>query len=139
MTLQIHVGDVDEARAFYTTLFGRQPDFAPHADFLEWQVLSATELWWQVVGKPNDLQPLRTRVRFLVDDVASAAQWARAALGVQPAPITTLPDVVAFTDFDDPWGNRIGYYHDILPSGQQPEPGGSVHDESLYDTDPQSP
>lgn len=85
MTLQVHVGNVAEATAFYATLFGRGPDFASHEDFGEWQVLAG---------------------------------------------------VVAFTNFDDPWGNRLGYCQDIVPSGQQPEPGGNVSDESPYETDP---
>lgn len=79
---------------------------------------------------------LTTRVRFLVDDVRTAAQWIERKLDITTDPVTTLPGVVAFTNFDDPWGNHLGYYQDIVPSSQQPETGGSVSDKSLYQTDP---
>jgi catechol 2,3-dioxygenase-like lactoylglutathione lyase family enzyme len=135
MTLQVQVGDTERGRAFYTAVFGREPDFAPHHDFLEWQVLPGVELWWQVVTASGEPKPLATRARFLVDDVRAASRRAASELGVNPSAVTVLPGVVAFTDFDDPWGNRLGYYQDLAPSGEQPEPGGSVHDESLYETD----
>jgi hypothetical protein len=41
--------------------------------------------------------------------------------------------VVAFLDATDPWGNRLGYYQDLVPSGEQTiYPGSSVTDESLF-------
>lgn len=132
MALQVHVGDMAQARAFYSGLFGRAPDFAPHEDFLEWQVCAGAEVWWQIVGTPGAVDALRTRVRLLVDDVAAAVERARTGLRVEPTPVTELPGVVAFTDFEDPWGNQLGFYEDLVPSGQQREPGGSVHDESMF-------
>jgi hypothetical protein len=49
--------------------------------------------------------------------------------------VTTLPGVVSFINFEDPWGNRLGYYEDIVPSHEQHEPGGSAHDERLFDVE----
>ncbi|BCJ48457.1 hypothetical protein GCM10010168_76170 [Actinoplanes ianthinogenes] len=135
MTLQIPVGDIGTGRRFYATLFGRDPDFAPHDDFLEWRVLPGAELWWQVVAMPGAFRPLTTRVRLRVDDVHAAVRRAESELGVSVAPVTTLPGVVRFTDFDDPWGNHLGFYEDIVPSDEQPEPGGSAHDDRLFETD----
>lgn len=37
------VADIEQGREFYPALFGRDPDFAPHEDFLEWQVLDGLE------------------------------------------------------------------------------------------------
>lgn len=34
-------------------------------------------------------------------------------LGLEVAERTTLPWVAVFTDFTDPWGNRLGLYQDI--------------------------
>ncbi|GAB3521718.1 hypothetical protein GCM10027402_12260 [Arthrobacter monumenti] len=48
--------------------------------------------------------------------------------------MTALPGAVAFLDFADPWGNKLGYYEHISPSGELPVVGGSVHDESLFIT-----
>jgi hypothetical protein len=135
MTLQVPVADVAAGKRFYRMFFGRDPDFAPHEDFLEWRVLPGVELWWQVVGTTGDFTPLATRVRLLVDDVRAAKRRIEAELGVSVSPATTLPGVVTFVDFADPWGNQLGYYEDIVPSGEQPEPGGSVHDEQLFTID----
>lgn len=134
MTLQVPVGDIVEGRRFYAALFGRQPDFEPHDDFLEWRVLPGVELWWQVVAMPGAFTPLRTRVRLLVDEIDSAVRRATVDLGIRPSAVTTLPGVVHFVDFDDPWSNRLGFYQDIVPSDEQPAPGGSAHDEHLFDT-----
>lgn len=134
-TLQIPVGDIEAGRRFYSTLFGRDPDFAPHHDFLEWRVLPGVELWWQVVGMVEAFQPLASWVRLLVDDIQIAARHVESALGVPASPITTLPAVVKFINFEDPWGNRLGYYQDIVPSDEQFEPGGSVHDEQMFEID----
>ncbi|WP_436535442.1 VOC family protein [Actinoplanes sp. HUAS TT8] len=133
LTLQIPVGDVEAGRRFYAGLFEREPDFAPHDDFLEWRVLAGVEVWWQVVGQPDGVRPLGSRIRLRVDDVRAATQRAHARLGVAASPITTLPGVVSFSDFDDPWGNRIGFYQDLVPSDEQPEPGGSAHDERMFE------
>jgi predicted enzyme related to lactoylglutathione lyase len=135
MTLQVHVSDIAEGRRFYTTLFGRAPDFEPHEDFLEWRVLPGVELWWQIVGVPQGPRPLATRVRLLVADIGEAVRRAEQTLGVATSAVTTLPGVVRFTDFEDPWGNRLGFYEDIVPSDEQPSPGGSVHDPSQYEVE----
>lgn len=114
MTVQLYVGERVAGRKFYTTLFGREPDFAPEEDFLEWRVAAGTEFWVQLVA--TEVRPLPTRVRFQVDDLAEAISWSRTALGVEPTAPESLPGVVAYTDFTDPWGNRLGFYQDLATS-----------------------
>jgi hypothetical protein len=111
MTVQLYVGERGAGRKFYTTLFGRDPDFAPEEDFLEWRIADGTEFWVQLVAA--DVRPLPTRLRFRVEDLAAAISWSRTALGVEPSEPASLPGVVAYTDFTDPWGNRLGYYQDL--------------------------
>lgn len=137
VTLQIQVGNLREGLEFYTALFGRGPDFSPHDDFFEWRVVEGAEVWWQIVAVSDQVRPLANRSRLKVDDVRGATTWARISLKVQPGQVSTLPGVVSFVDFEDPWGNQLGFYEDLVPSGEKPpEPGGSVRDESLFVTDP---
>ena len=137
VTLQIHVGHPAAGRDFYTTLFGRGPDFSPHEDFFEWQVVEGAEVWWQIVVVPGQVRPMTNRSRLKVDDVRAVTAWARTSLKVEPSQVSTLPGVVSFVDFEDPWGNQLGFYEDLVPNGQNPpEPGGNVGDESLFVTDP---
>lgn len=51
--------------------------------------------------------------------------------GIARSEPSQLPDVVAFVDFNDPWGNRLGCDQDLVPSGQQQEyRGTSVSDDA---------
>lgn len=134
MTLQLPVDDLHRAREFYTALLGSAPEFEPHEDFLEWRVVPRGETWLQAVGVSGEVRPLTCRVRFGVGDVR-AARERLVGLGLEVSPVTSLPGVVAFVDFTDPWGHTLGCYQDLAPSGQQPVPGGSVHDRDQFITE----
>lgn len=133
MTLQLQVGDIVRAREFYTAVLGCEPEFVPHEDFLEWRVIPDGEAWVQAVGVIGTVHPLPTRLRFGVADVR-AERERLLELGVDVSQVMSLPGVVAFIDFPDPWGNKLGFYQDLAPSGSQPARGGSVHDEDLFVT-----
>ena len=67
-------------------------------------------------------------MRFRVGDLA-AAHAAVQESGLEPGPVDGLPGVVSWFDVTDPWGNRLGCYQDLAPTGAVPGPGGSVHDQ----------
>ncbi|MGO3178449.1 MAG: hypothetical protein ACTIJR_02645, partial [Brevibacterium linens] len=76
--------------------------------------------------------PLLNRVRFRVLDLGKALSFLDSS-GIEGSEPSQLPGVVAFVDFADPWGNRLGYYQDLVPSGQQQEyRGTSVNDEAQF-------
>lgn len=132
-TVQVYVpaSDLGSARRFYVSLFGREPDFEPHDDFLEWAIIPRQETWFQLVGSEN-FSALTNRVRFRVEDIHAAVAFVD-QLGVERSKPSLLPNVVAFFDFSDPWGNRLGYYQDLVETTQQAEyPGTSVSDASLF-------
>jgi catechol 2,3-dioxygenase-like lactoylglutathione lyase family enzyme len=131
MTLQVQVGDLARAREFYTALLGSNPEFEPHQDFLEWRVIPDGEIWLQAVGVTALVRPLTNRVRFGVADIHTE-RGRLVGLGIDVSRLTALPGVVAFVDFADPWGNALGFYQDLAPSGQQPVVGGSVRDEDQF-------
>jgi catechol 2,3-dioxygenase-like lactoylglutathione lyase family enzyme len=134
MTLQLEVSDLARAREFYTALLGSAPEFEPHEDFLEWRVVPSGETWIQAVGVSGQVRPLTCRVRFGVADIR-VERDRLVGMGVEASPVTSLPGVVAFIDFADPWGNALGFYQDLAPSGEQPVVGGSVHDRELFVTE----
>lgn len=121
LTVQIQVGDPIQGRIFYTRLFGRAPDAAPIEDFMEWRVVPDAPVWWQIVHLPMPVEPMQTRARLQVGDVDAAAAWAAAELGVDVDPITRIDGVIAFADFEDPWGNRLGFYEDRFPDDEEPD------------------
>ncbi len=129
MTFMLRTGPTGEAVAFYRELLGRDPDYSPHQDFHEWQV--RPDAWLQVATEARDITPSSFRLRFQVHDLATAVVRLRAR-GVEVHEPTTLPGVVAFTDFADPWGNPLGFYQEVA-TGQGPRvPGGSAGDEALF-------
>lgn len=133
-TLQIYVprSEALTARSYYARLFGREPDFEPHDDFFEWSPISGQECWFQVSGHDSAL-PLNNRVRFRVIDLRQSMEFLDSC-GIAYSQPSQLPGVVAFVDFADPWGNRLGYYEDLVPSGQQRQyRGSSVSDAALFD------
>lgn len=133
LTVQVYVpsADAQVARAYYTDFFSQPPVFVPHDDFFEWPPSPGQECWFQVVAL-SDAVPLRNRVRFRVADLSAATGFLDHQ-GIAHTPPRQLPGVVAFLDFTDPWGNKLGYYQDLVPSGQQSEhPGTSVTDASQF-------
>ena len=133
ITLQVYVptGETAAARSFYSSLFGREPEFEPHDDFFEWSPIAGQECWFQVSGKDQP-PPLLNRVRFRVLDLGEALSFLDSS-GIERSEPSQLPGVVAFVDFADPWGNQLGYYQDLVPSGRQVEyPGSSVNDEAQF-------
>ncbi|PSL04613.1 hypothetical protein CLV30_10578 [Haloactinopolyspora alba] len=133
MTLQVSVPSEARAaaRAFYSDLFGRPPQFEPHDDFFEWAPISGQECWLQVVAR-TPAQPLQNRIRFRVNDLLQATAFLDER-DIQHSEPSQLPGVVAFLDFHDPWHNRLGYYEDLAPSGAGTTyPGTSVQDQVLF-------
>lgn len=96
--------------------------------------MASSSRWRDVAAgrrSPRRGPPAHVPGRFGVGDVR-AARERLAGRGVEVSPVTSLPGVVAFVDFADPWGNTLGFYQDLAPSGQQPVVGGSVHDRDLF-------
>lgn len=76
-TIEVRTPDSREGIEFYTRLFGRPPDFAPHVDFVEWEIVD-DRTWFQLgEGEPRPARP----VRFRVDDIDAAqpaeGEWRR--------------------------------------------------------------
>lgn len=133
LTLQVYVPPeaAQAAHAYYATLFGRPAEFVPHDDFFEWSPILGQECWLQLAAR-SPAPPLANRVRFRVADLSAAVRFLDQQ-GIVHSPPTQLPGVVAFLDFADPWENRLGYYQDLAPSGQQREhPGTSATDSTQF-------
>jgi predicted enzyme related to lactoylglutathione lyase len=121
-TIELRVPDFAAGVAYYSRLFGRGPDFQPHRDFAEWELVP--ELWFQLAE--GDARPAPA-VRFRVADVEAERERVAVELEARCSPITRVPALIAFFDFDDPWGNRLGLYQHLF-AGEPPMPGGSFRD-----------
>jgi predicted enzyme related to lactoylglutathione lyase len=110
LTIAIHVGDRNEALAFYCALIGRDPDMGPDPDFYEWEISPGA--WLQLATGREQIQPSSFRLRLKVDDIEKAVEIL-SAKGFQPGAIKRLPGLVTFANLTDPWGNPLGIYQDM--------------------------
>lgn len=118
VTILILVPEIGRGAGFYTRLLGRPPDREPHEDLVEWEV--SPGCWFQVAEGPGEPSQ---RVRFKVDDIIEERIRVRRELPVDARAVRRMEGLVATTDFEDPWGNRLGFYQQLyedvpdLPGG----------------------
>lgn len=110
LTIAIHVGDREEALAFYCALIGRDPDMGPDPDFYEWEISPGA--WLQLATGRQDIKPSSFRLRLKVDDIAEAVDILKRK-GFELGDIKRLPGLVTFANLTDPWGNPLGVYQDM--------------------------
>ncbi|WP_232698703.1 VOC family protein [Brevibacillus daliensis] len=110
MTFQIRVADFEAGSTWYEALLRRSPDFIPHDDFIEWELIKGC--WLQLAkGEPAiGSGPLR----FGVSDIEKERQRIISELGVEVSEVYTREGVpVKWCTFDDPFGNRLGFYQHL--------------------------
>jgi len=72
VTVQLKVPDIAAGIAFYSQLLGRKPDFEPHEDFKEWELVPTR--WLQLAeGTPEPAGRLRLGVDNIEHARAGAA------------------------------------------------------------------
>lgn len=98
----------DESLAWYTRLFGREPDLRPVEGVAEWQVTATA--WLQLVTDAD--RAGRSAVRFGVDDLAQTTR-ALAGLGVDVPEPQVIADLVAVVDVSDPDGNEASFVQEL--------------------------
>ena len=56
-------------------------------------------------------------LRLGVANIERAREELAAALSVPGSPVDPLEGAAAWCDFDDPWGNRLGFFQDLSAAG----------------------
>lgn len=107
VTISLPVPSLADAEAWYTKLLGPDVEIArPVPSIVEFKV--APGVWLQLFEVAAQ-QPTSAIVRFSVDDF-SATQSALLAAGINSGEAITIPDVVTYSEFADPYGNSLGLY-----------------------------
>ncbi|WP_067730543.1 VOC family protein [Oceanobacillus damuensis] len=107
LTTQFRVEDFNEGQKWYVTLLNRQPDFIPHVEFAEWEIISGC--WLQVAeGTPSEASgPLRLGVT----DIEGERERLVKQLNIDKFEIYSREEVpVKWGTFSDPWGNLLGIF-----------------------------
>lgn len=107
ITVGVPVSSITEAETWYVKFLGPDAEvIKPVPGIVEFKV--APGVWLQLF-ESDEKQPSGTIIRFLVDDIA-VAQSDRAARGINTGEAIDIPDVVAYSEFSDPFGNALGFY-----------------------------
>lgn len=107
ITIQVRVTDMTKGIAWYRELFERKPDFAPHNGIVEWEIFPGS--WLQLAeGTPAvGSGPLR----WGVENLEAERERVMKRLNVDHFEIHSREEVpVKWGTFEDPWGNRVGFY-----------------------------
>lgn len=110
VTFQVRVSSYEKGIQWYETLFKRKPDFIPHEDFAEWEMVKGT--WLQLAkGEPTEGNgPLRLGV----ENIHKERKRLINLLKVEIEEVNTRDGVpAAWCSFRDPYGNRIGLFQDL--------------------------
>src|SRR6476620_4246068 len=98
----IAVSDIDAGRAWYTTLFGREPDNNPMANFVEWRI---TEGGWVQVTE-DGLRAGHGMLNLALSDIDEGARELREK-GIAAGEIIDANKGVRLSQVTDPDGNTI--------------------------------
>src|SRR5690625_4335486 len=115
MTTQIRVSNIKEGKKWYETLLNKKPDFIPHGDFAEWELIPGC--WLQVAeGTPTEGNgPLRLGVTNIENERDRIIK----ELSMKTFKIHSRPEVpVKWGTFSDPWRNLLGLF-EYLDKGEE--------------------
>lgn len=107
MTIQVRVTNIEKGLNWYQLLLDKQPDFIPHANFAEWELVPGS--WLQLAeGTPAEGSgPLRLGVK----DIEKVKERLQKELGVVDLEVHSREEVpVKWCTFSDPWGNMLGLF-----------------------------
>lgn len=110
MTYQVRVSDFTEGIQWYKVMLNKEPDFTPHDGFAEWELIPGC--WLQVAeGNPSaGSGPLRMGVI----SIEAERERMMKELDVKYFEIHSREEVpVKWATFEDPWGNRLGFFEYI--------------------------
>jgi catechol 2,3-dioxygenase-like lactoylglutathione lyase family enzyme len=99
--------------AFWAQLLDRRPDLMPDSTTAEWKLSPEPEIALRV--RVDADRAGAGRVGLGVDDLVATKQDLEQRLG-HLADITTKPHVIATLELQDPSGNRITLWQDLLQS-----------------------
>jgi catechol 2,3-dioxygenase-like lactoylglutathione lyase family enzyme len=100
----IYVRDYEEAKAWYTRLFGSEPSFIPHATEAVWEL--AENRWVYINQNPEHAG--HAALTAFVDDLDAFVSQI-SARGIEPVSDDTYSEGARKISYRDPDGNEIGF------------------------------
>ncbi|HJV04616.1 MAG TPA: VOC family protein [Actinomycetota bacterium] len=110
VTVGIPVADLEEAIRWYTRLLDAGSDIEPVEGVVEFEVRDG--FWLQLFEGAGGSGEAVIRLGVLDID---AARERLVGIGLEVGEIERIPNVIAFCDLMDPWGNGLSLYQ-VLPA-----------------------
>lgn len=101
---EIPVRDLAKSKAWYSRLFGKEPDLEPFPGNVEFKIGGG---WVQIVK--GEVKPSGWTVLFEVRDLARERARLKES-GMEAPEIMTAPGVISWFDLQDPDGNRMRWF-----------------------------
>ena len=106
ITVGLPVGDLNEGVAWYRQLIGPAEEAEPAPGV--WECLLMPSVWLQLFEQDAD-SPNPSVMRFEAANIQDSHGLA-VRLGSDVGEIETVPGVVSYFDFSDPFGNHLSFY-----------------------------
>lgn len=106
VTIGIPVTNMDEAKKWYRSLLGKVEEMEPAPGVWEFSLTPTT---WLQLSEVKTSQPNPTVVRFESNNINASHDLA-SKIGKEVTEIESVPEVVSYFDFKDPFGNSLSFY-----------------------------
>ena len=106
ITIGLPVPDLKKATAWYREILGNPEIINPAPGVSE---LSLTSTSWLQLFQVENIESNPTVLRFESNDIKLSHELALKH-GSQVGDVETVPDVVKYFDFQDPYGNMLSFY-----------------------------
>ncbi len=110
ITVGIQVRDIEQAAAWYERIFGKHPEIEPVPGIKEFRLFPG---FWLQLMEDEEVEACGSVIRFGVQDIESERERLR-ELGIEVGAIHTVNGVVAYCNFNDPDGNKLCLYQELL-------------------------
>ncbi|HEX7057709.1 MAG TPA: VOC family protein [Bacilli bacterium] len=109
VTVGIPVKDIQEAVTWYERIFGTVTGFEPVPGIREIEINPG---FWLQLLEVDEINPGQGIVRFGVFGI-EAERERLLRLNIEVGPVHRINGVVAYCNFCDPYGNRLGLYETL--------------------------
>ena len=104
-TISVPVRDLEAAKTWVETVFGKMETMEPAAGYFEFMLNDQT--WLQLFEQSSNGS--KTVIRLEVEDIEKEHQKLK-DLGIKTGVIILVPEVVLAFEFEDPDGNQYSFY-----------------------------
>ena len=110
VTIGLPVADLNSAVEWYRRLLGEVEEVEPAPGVWEFQIIPP--VWLQLFE--NEPQGSNPAVLRLESENIEASRMLAVSLGTDVGEIETVPEIIRYFEFHDPFGNQLSFYEMLM-------------------------